>query len=164
VSSAANTTSTSTTKRSPPRISLPLEVPLKHIAASFTCDGANVSIPLKWRQIPANTVELDVFIFNSTLVKGKLAADWAVAGLKPTLRQLSPGRLPPGAVVGRNSFGQTGYSICPPKGSTGEYVVLLSALPRKIPTKPGFDPDVLAEKAVGVAEFEGRTAFSYKRP
>jgi phosphatidylethanolamine-binding protein (PEBP) family uncharacterized protein len=163
-SSSAATTPQTTPQKDPPRISLPLEVPLKRVTANFTCDGANVSVPIKWSQIPANTVELDLFIFNSKPIKGGLFADWAVAGLKPTLRGIQPGRLPSGAVVGRNSFGQTRYSVCPPKGTNGEYIVLLSALPHKVPASTGFDPNLQAEKAVATAEFEGRTAFSYKRP
>lgn len=163
---ASSTAKSTPAPAKPPRISIPVEIPFKsqRLPASFTCDGKNISLPIKWREIPANTKEIDLFIFNSKLAKDKLFADWAVAGLKPTVRQLQPGRLPAGAVVGRNSFGQIGYSVCPPKGTTGQYVVLLSALPRKIPASTGFDPNAIAEKAAVTAEFEGRGGFAYKRP
>jgi hypothetical protein len=129
----------------------------------YTCDGGNISLPFTWSEIPAKTVELDLFIFDVASVHGKLVPVWAAAGLKPTLRGIPAGKLPPGAIVGRNSLGQNDYSICPPKGTTGHYVSLLVALPQAIPAQPGFDPEALVNKAATVAEFEGRLAFSYKR-
>jgi phosphatidylethanolamine-binding protein (PEBP) family uncharacterized protein len=135
----------------------------KVIAARYTCDAADVSPAISWSHIPANTVELELFIFNSKLIHEQLFPDWAVAGLKPSLRGLSAGRLPPEAIVGRNGFGQTRYSICPAKGVKTSYVVLLLALTRKVPAASGFNPDTLSEQGVKVAESEGEIYFSYKR-
>jgi phosphatidylethanolamine-binding protein (PEBP) family uncharacterized protein len=87
-----------------------------------------------------------------------------VAGLKPGLRKLSSGRLPAGAVVGRNSYGETGYSVCPPSGQTSSYFVLVIPLPRRLPVKPGFEGQALSAKAVQVASHEGQMSFEYQRP
>ena len=159
------TSSTSTSSEKVPNVNLPLASPVKldPISARYTCDGANVSPPISWSQIPASTAEIDLFLFNLAPVHGKLFADWAVAGLKPTLHQLSAGRLPPGAIVGRNSLGQTRYSLCPPKGPGLHYAFLLYALPKRIPVKPGFDAEKLREKALHTAESAGLLGLSYTR-
>jgi hypothetical protein len=86
-----------------------------------------------------------------------------VAGLKPSLRGIPAGRLPSNAVVGRNYLGKTAYSLCPTEGTTGNYIALLAALPRRIPAKPGFDPTTLSNEAAAIAKYEGRLGFSYKR-
>jgi phosphatidylethanolamine-binding protein (PEBP) family uncharacterized protein len=136
---------------------------LNPFPAHYTCDGANASMPLSWSQLPANTAEVDVFLFNLQAVHGKLIDDWAVAGLKPTLHGLPAGKLPPGAIVGRNSFGQTRWSVCPPKGKSVRYAFLLYALPKRIPVKPGFAATKLREIALHTAESAGLLAGSYKR-
>jgi phosphatidylethanolamine-binding protein (PEBP) family uncharacterized protein len=148
-----------------PAISLPLEssVNAKQLPRRYTCDGANISIPLKWRKLPANTVEVDLFLVNAQSQHGKLDPAWSVAGLMPAQRTLSAGKLPPNAIVGKNQFGRTGYSICPARGSTANYIALLVALPQKVPAKPGFDANALVNRTSELAEFEGRLSFSYKR-
>jgi len=133
------------------------------IASRYACNGADISPPITWSQVPANTVELDLFIFNERLVHGRLFTDWAVAGLKPGLHGLAAGRLPPGAVVGRNGSGQTRYSLCPPKGPARKYVILLTALTHRVAATPGFNADVLSEHAVTATEHEGELYFSYAR-
>jgi phosphatidylethanolamine-binding protein (PEBP) family uncharacterized protein len=163
--STSTPTTTSPAKEKLPNVSLPLKIPIKakSLPKRYTCDGANVSLPFTWSEIPAKTVELDLFIFNVAPVHGKLVPVWAVAGLKPSLRGIPAGNVPAGTIIGRNGVGQNRYSLCPPKGTTGNYVALLDALPQAIPVKPGFDPESLVNKAVTVAEFEGRIGFSYKR-
>src|ERR1017187_7563044 len=84
----------------------------REVDRETTCDGADRSPALKWRGIPANAAELTLFVLDLQPVNHKLFFDWAVAGLSPKLKGLEAGRLPPGAVVGRNGFGHTGYSIC----------------------------------------------------
>lgn len=139
-------------------------VPSKPVPARYTCDGANAPLPLEWTKAPAGTAEVDVFIVSALPVKGKFVVAWAIAGLPPATRRLSSSRLPSGAVVGRNSFGQARYSLCPPKGSEAHYAVLVYAIPHKIASKPGFDPEALIEGTlVHVAPSEGESYLSYKR-
>jgi phosphatidylethanolamine-binding protein (PEBP) family uncharacterized protein len=166
--SASSTTSTSSTASSEkvPTIDLPLasSAKLNPISAAYTCDGADTSLPISWSKVPPNTAEIEVFVFNFLPVGGKLFPDWAVAGLSPSLHGLSAGQLPAGAIVGRNGFGQTRYSICPAKGSNTRFAFLVYAVPRRIAVKPGFDADALREKALHEAEHAGLLAFSYRRP
>jgi len=166
-STSSTTTSTSTTSSEKvPTIDLPLasSTNLNPISVRYTCDGADTSLPISWSKIPPHTAEIVVFVFNFLPVGGKLFPDWAVAGLSPSLHGLSAGQLPAGAIVGRNGFGQTRYSICPAKGSNTRFAFLVYALPQRIAVKPGFDADALREKALHAAEHAGLLAFSYRRP
>ena len=136
------------------------------IPARYTCDGANVSLPLQWRSIPAGTAELVLFVsdIEGTAPGGGELISWAVAGLRPSLKGIAAGRVPAGAVVGRNSFGKVGYTICPAKGSPVQhYLVVLYPLSRSLAPKAGFDANAFSKEASQVAENEGLTGFSYKR-
>jgi phosphatidylethanolamine-binding protein (PEBP) family uncharacterized protein len=128
------------------------------IPEPYTCDGTNTSLPVQWSKIPAGTAELAMFLVNLKPIHGKLFFDWAVAGLSPTSHGVPAGTLPSGTVVGRNSFGNASYSICPPKGTVEEHFILrLLALPHPVAAKPGFDPETLYKeteqsvKVVGLA-------------
>lgn len=136
---------------------------LEPIAARYTCDGADQSPPLSWGRIPSGTVELALFVINSEPVHGKLFVDWAVTGLKPSLRKLSAGQLPAGAVVGRNSFGQARYSICPSRGVHAGYLVRLDALPKRVGERRGFNAPVQLTPVNRASNFSGLLGFSYKR-
>jgi phosphatidylethanolamine-binding protein (PEBP) family uncharacterized protein len=128
------------------------------IASRYTCDGGNVSLPITWSGVPANTAELALLVARQKSSSKGTFFDWAVAGLSPTSHGVPAGALPAGAVVGRNSFGENGYSICPPKRSGEElYIVRLVALPHPLPAKQGFDPEAFfneaerSTKVVGIA-------------
>lgn len=162
---STTSSSSTTTSEKVPNIDLVLSssVKLDPLPAHYTCDGANVSPPLSWGHLPSNTAEVDLFLFNLAPVNGKLFASWAVAGLSPKLSGVSAGRLPAGAIVGRNSYGQVGYSVCPPKGPAVRFAFLVYALPKKIPMETGFNAEALREKALHTAESAGLLGASYKR-
>lgn len=146
-------------------VSSPAFNPGGPIQALFTCDGADESPPLNWGAIPEGTAELVLFVVDLTAKaqNGEPPIHWAVAGLQPTLTGLSAGKLPAGAIVGRNSLGQIRYSICPPKGPVRHYAVALYAIPHRVPTTPGFAARPLLEKVSNLTVHEGLSAFSYQR-
>jgi phosphatidylethanolamine-binding protein (PEBP) family uncharacterized protein len=127
-----------------------------------TCRGADRSPPLRWQGLPANTAELALFVLSVTPVNGQLFFDWAVTGLSPSLTGLKAGQLPVGAILGRNSYGQNAYSICPPAGKNEDYVFTLYALPQKIAASPGFDPATLRTQALQAARHSGLLIATYK--
>lgn len=87
-----------------------------------------------------------------------------MAGLNPHLDRLTSTDLPSGTVVGRNSFGQSRYSLCPPRGSSGHYAILVYPLPHRVPVATGFDAETLIEHTlVHVAASEGELFLSYSR-
>jgi phosphatidylethanolamine-binding protein (PEBP) family uncharacterized protein len=142
------------------------------IPIKYTCDGKDVSLPLRWSNVPPATEELALFLFDIEVagplagrrtIATQLTAQWAVVGLKPTLHELPAGRLPPGTVLGRNGSGRQSYSVCPAKGKVENYLFLIYALPSKAALQPGFTDATLFEQASHAALAQGRLFASYKR-
>ncbi len=148
------------------RVSSPAFKGASPISAQYTCDGANMSPPMQWTAIPQGTAELVLFILNLNSPPGNAGPliYWAVAGLDPTLHGIPAGKLPPGAIVGRNSLGQSRYTICPAKSDGMQhYVAALFALQHAMPTTPGFNANALYKAVSNAAEYKGLTIFSYQR-
>jgi phosphatidylethanolamine-binding protein (PEBP) family uncharacterized protein len=135
---------------------------LGHLAPTYTCDGKDIWPALEWDGIPDDTAELVLFVMNLRPVEGKIFFDWAAAGLDPALSEIEAGRLPPGAVVGTNSFGKRGYELCPP-GDGEAYMFALYALPRSLSPKKGFDPGQLREEILAQAGNVGLLPAIYAR-
>jgi phosphatidylethanolamine-binding protein (PEBP) family uncharacterized protein len=133
------------------------------LAATFTCDGANTWPALRWQGVPAGTQELVLFAMNVAPVGGKLFFDWALAGIDPSLGELESAKLPKGAVAGQNSFGKSGYEICPPQGSAETYVFTLYALPQRLGAQKGFDPAALRSQVQVISRKAGILAATYAR-
>lgn len=124
------------------------EGPGQVIEARYTCHGANTSPQLSWKGLPgALAGAKEVIILVRTIARGHgITTNWAVAGISPTVTYIRAGTLPPGAVVGRNSFGQVGYSVCPPPntpGVGGLITMAVYALPEQLGLTSGFSPEAL---------------------
>lgn len=133
------------------------------LPATYTCDGKGDWPALHWQGIPPGTQELALFAMNVAPVEGKLFFDWAVAGLDPSLEGLEAGALPKGAVKGQNSYGNSDYEICPPRGSAETYLFALFALPKRLSPAKGFDARTLRDEALSEAGNVGLLAASYAR-
>jgi phosphatidylethanolamine-binding protein (PEBP) family uncharacterized protein len=133
------------------------------VPTRYTCDGSDMSLPVQWSHIPPNTAEIALFVVAFEPINGKFLLSWAVTGLSPKLHDLSAGELPSGAIVGRNSFGKEGYSICPERGKREAYVVKIIALPRRLNVAAGFDADVVYREAERMAKYVGLATVNYKR-
>jgi len=138
-------------------------IPAGALPAPYTCDGTGSSPALRWAGVPAGTDELILYVMNAQPVAGRLFFDWAVAGLDPDSQSIEAGQLPKGAVVGTNSFGERGYSICPPAGSGETYIFALFALPRSLAPQKGFDPRPLREEILDVSRNVGLLTAAYAR-
>lgn len=104
----------------------------QQIPAKYTCDGQDISPPLRWTGIPAEAQEL-ALVFDDPDAPSGLFTHWLVYGLPPRTTGLPEG-VPPGETVpgggrqGRNDFGRIGYGgPCPPSGSH-RYVFTVYAL------------------------------------
>jgi phosphatidylethanolamine-binding protein (PEBP) family uncharacterized protein len=133
------------------------------IPASYTCDGSDVAPAMTWTGVPPGTAELLLIIVDTTASRTQRVFTWAVAGLSPTLRGIATGSLPAGAIVGRNGFGQSRYSVCPHRGDVHLYGIVLYALPRRLPLRPGFEPNRVYEKVSVEHLPEAQSGFAYKR-
>jgi phosphatidylethanolamine-binding protein (PEBP) family uncharacterized protein len=114
------------------------------ILEQYTCHGAGTSPEISWKGPPellANAKEFLIMV--RTIANGHLTTSWAVGGIGPSVRKIAAGQLPPGAVVGRNSFGKIGYEVCPPRTRSALIAMGVYALAHTIPLKPGFDPESL---------------------
>jgi phosphatidylethanolamine-binding protein (PEBP) family uncharacterized protein len=128
-----------------------------------TCDGAERSPALRWSGVPADAAELAVFIVNLRPVNHKLLVDWSVAGLSPKLHGLEAGKLPAGAIVGRNGVGRTGYSLCPHGGAREEYVFAIYAPTKRSTAKRGFEPIALRSQILQSSSGDGILIAGYRR-
>lgn len=133
------------------------------LPAQYTCDGKDTWPPLQWGGAPAGTEELILFAMSSQPVGGKLFFNWAVAGIDPDLTEIEEGRLPQGAISGRNSFGNLGYSVCPAQGEAETFIFALFALPQRLSPAKGFDPAQLRREVLDVSGNVGLLAASYAR-
>jgi phosphatidylethanolamine-binding protein (PEBP) family uncharacterized protein len=128
---------------------------------AYTCKGADMSPPLSWTAVPPRTKELVVVV--RTIQRGQVTTNWSVAGLVPSRTELRPGHVPPGAVVGVNSFGETGYKLCPPSGKPALVAMGVYAVPYKLNLQNGFKQAALSN-VVGAPEVAwGSTAAYYPR-
>ena len=94
------------------------------IPAKYTCDGSNVSPPLAWSGIPADTKSL-ILIVDDPDAPDPAAprmtwVHWVLYDIPTTLTGLAEGtaeHLPPGIREGMNDFRRSRYGgPCPPIG------------------------------------------------
>ncbi len=163
-STSTSTTSSATTAATKPLTFAVSSPALKGHAlpARYTCGGTNASLPLKWSNVPPGTKELAVFIAHNEPGHGS-ETDWSIVGLKPTLTGLKAGSVPPGAVLGRNGNGKTGYSVCPAKHTNGQYGLGVFALSQRLTVHSGYNGVVLLNK-VNKKSPLALLVFEYKRP
>jgi len=118
---------------------------------------------MHWSGVPSGIAELVLIMIDLNAPGSQRVFPWAVAGIRPKLHGLSPGRLPRGAVAGRNSFGENHYDICPPSGAPHSYGMFLYALRHSLSLRTGFDPNAVYEKIGGAGLTQGQSGFAYKR-
>ena len=124
------------------------------IPAQYTCDGANVSPPLAWSDVPADAIELAVVVTDPD---AGAFVHWVVAGIDPATTGLEEDGVPEGATETRNDSGEIGwFGPCPPAG-IHTYVFTLYALFEPSLLDPAIQPlDAAAavqESAVATATF-----------
>lgn len=95
----------------------------------YTCDGRNISPPLKWSGVPGDATQLTL-IMNDHDSPGGNFIHWQLSGLSPQSTALGASEAPVIGVTGTNSFGTTGYrGPCPPRGDKPHhYVITVTAM------------------------------------
>ena len=119
----------------------PVLAPGGWIPAKYTCDGPDVSPPLRWTDPPSNTKSFAVVV-DGLEVSAAARVHWLLYGVAGSLREL-PERVPPLDTVenigiqGTNGFGNVGYGgPCPPPGLSHHYVFTLYALDAPVVLPP----------------------------
>ncbi|HDJ83880.1 MAG: YbhB/YbcL family Raf kinase inhibitor-like protein [Thermoprotei archaeon] len=112
------------------------EIPVK-----YTCDGVDVSPPLKWLNAPKDAKSYVLIVFDPDAPRG-IFIHWVMYNIHSEITELKE-NIPKKNIVeeglqGINDFGYVGYGgPCPPKGSTHRYVFLLFALDKEIDLSGG---------------------------
>jgi Raf kinase inhibitor-like YbhB/YbcL family protein len=84
------------------------------IPARFTCDGKELSPPLRWSGVPPRTRELALVVEDPDADR---FVHWTVLGIPASTSRLPVGRVPKGASETDNSSGNHGWAgPCPPEG------------------------------------------------
>lgn len=97
------------------------------IPEKYTCNGENISPPLRITEIPENAVSL-VLIVDDPDAPGKTWVHWVIFNISPGVRNMDEGEIPIGSIQGVNDFGNNEYGgPCPPSGEH-RYMFRLYAL------------------------------------
>ncbi len=116
----------------------------------YTCDGPDVSPPLRWTDPPPGTKSLALICDDPDAPVGTWV-HWVLYSLPPEIRELPEGvppqpTLPGGGKQGRNDFRKIGYGgPCPPKGPAHRYFFRLYALDADPNLEPGATKQDLLE-------------------
>jgi Raf kinase inhibitor-like YbhB/YbcL family protein len=90
--------------------------------------GDNLSPPLRWADVPEEAAELALTVVDPDASN---FVHWVVWGIAPEDATVASGELPPGAIQGRNQFGDPGWGgPQPPAGVEHTYVFTVHALER----------------------------------
>jgi Raf kinase inhibitor-like YbhB/YbcL family protein len=137
------------------------------IPAKYTCDGANISPPLRWNGIPEGAKTL-VLIADDPDASGRTFVHWVIYNIpaheKELLEGVTPNRnIPEEVLMGTNDFGHIGYGgPCPPPG-THRYFFKLYALNSPLHLEAGATKNqvlkAMEKHILGQGEIMGR----YKR-
>lgn len=93
------------------------------IPTRYTCDGANVSPPLRWTAPPRGTASFSLTVFDPDAPGGGFL-HWRIRRLPPSSRSLPAGS----RLGGPNGAGRLGWTgPCPPSGPAHHYRFELQA-------------------------------------
>jgi phosphatidylethanolamine-binding protein (PEBP) family uncharacterized protein len=113
------------------------------IPSQFTCDGAGISPPLSWQNVPANAAALILFVIDDETPGSNGGIRWVVGDIDPKSMGVGAGETPRGGIVGANAQGHASYgAICPAPGATTRVEFDMYALSKRIPLTTGFEPSV----------------------
>ncbi len=137
------------------------------IPFKYTCDGENLSPPLRWDSPPEGTNSFALIVEDPD-APTLTFTHWVVYNLPGDRRELAEGiapqpTLPNGGMQGKNDFDQLGFGgPCPPHNGTHRYFFKLFALDQPLDLEPGASKaDVMAkieDHVLESAELMGRYA------
>jgi phosphatidylethanolamine-binding protein (PEBP) family uncharacterized protein len=166
--------STSPDASAPAKVTLesPAIKPGHPLPALYTCDGKDVTPPLEWGAVPANTNELllvAVGLTPNTAAGGdSVSIEWALAGISPKTHKLNAGEHPSGSHPGLTQHNNRRYNICPKHGVNQKYQFMLYGVPKPSRISPEYaaQPILAALTETGTktpTTGEGAFITSYKR-
>jgi Raf kinase inhibitor-like YbhB/YbcL family protein len=134
------------------------------IPQTYTCDGRDVSPPLRWDKTPQGTKSFALICDDPDAPMGTWV-HWVIYNIPAETDRLpeavpSAERLDNGALQGSNDFGRTGYGgPCPPRGKPHRYFFRLYALDGQLSGAAGLTKKALLNQMQGhileTSEFYG---------
>lgn len=140
------------------------------IPERYTCDGEDLSPPLRFQGVPDAARSLAIIMDDPDAPRG-VFVHWLIWNIPARVEALPEG-IPPGEIVeglapaaqGRNGFGQLGYrGPCPPPGPEHRYRFRLTALDTILSLSPGVDRARLEEAMEGHVMDESVLTATYGR-
>lgn len=104
------------------KISSPSFIPNQFIPQTYTCQGENINPPLKFSDIPENTISLALVVDDPDAAtdpkgSGSVFTHWLVWNIDPQIRSIEENSDMEGLTQGFNGRGGLGYTgPCPPTG------------------------------------------------
>jgi Raf kinase inhibitor-like YbhB/YbcL family protein len=160
----------------PRRLTINLESPAfadgGNIPKIYTCDGEDISPPLKWSEVPQAARSLALLVEDPDAPRGTWT-HWVLFDLPADVREL-PRKVPTQERVkvdssgktarqGTNDFGKTGYGgPCPPSG-THRYVFRLFAIDTQLTLGSKATRQDLLSALKGHVLAEGKLTGRYSR-
>jgi hypothetical protein len=137
------------------------------IPVKYTCDGDDISPPLKWEGVPENAKGIAIICDDPDAPMGTWV-HWVLYDLPADTREL-PENIPAndvlenGAKQGKNSWGRIGYGgPCPP-GGTHRYFFKIYAIDKTLDLDPGATKEELLKAMEGHILAKGELMGKYKR-
>jgi Raf kinase inhibitor-like YbhB/YbcL family protein len=139
----------------------------KPIPARYTCDGEDISPPLKWSGLPQGAKSIALIADDPDAPMGTWV-HWVLWNLPPIaeLQEAVPttASLPSGAKQGISDFKRPGYGgPCPPRGGPHRYYFKLYALDAALDLPAGAKKSDLEKAMRGHILAEGQLMGTYKR-
>jgi Raf kinase inhibitor-like YbhB/YbcL family protein len=131
------------------------------IPKRYSCDGEQVSPPLRWSGVPPDGRELALLVEDPD-ASGGTFVHWVLFKLPPSLNGLAEGKVPNGARQGENSAGKSAWAgPCPPGGDAPHhYEFTLYALRTPLDQPDGAAADAVrsavAHSALARGQLVGR--------
>jgi Raf kinase inhibitor-like YbhB/YbcL family protein len=134
------------------------------IPRRFTCDGNDVSPPLRWIGVPAATRSIAVVVDDPDAPKGPYV-HWVEFGLRRSVTTLTEGDAPAGTRQAKNSAGDAAYKgPCPPKGDGAHhYRFTIYALREDIAAPDGAKTGTALQQIAANAIAKGQLTGTYDR-
>lgn len=118
----------------------------ERIPSKYTCDGENISPPLRWEKAPTGTKSL-VLIVDDPDAPRKTWTHWVVYNIPSECIESQEGKSPTGSLEGNGDYNVIGYKgPCPPSG-LHHYHFKLYALDTKLNLEQGASKEEV-EKAM----------------
>ncbi len=137
------------------------------IPAVYTCDGEDLTPPLRWETVPPGAASL-ALVLKDPDAPGETFVHWLVANIPAEIAEHPRGWSPTansGTVVGRNDFGDEAYAgPCPPPSHDAHtYEFSIFALDVLLDLDDGFRLPDLEEAMEGHTIARGALSAEYDR-